>query len=136
MAGRHFAWSIVALVTGIALSVAVLMSTDLSAVQQIALLLGIAAISAALVGLIRFLISRESQRVARTMLEALPNPVYVKGTDGRYSGVNSAWEAFFRTAQRGNRREPHRSSRLDERAIIDDWTLRSEGAAAHRFPRL
>ena len=29
------------------------------------------------------------------MIEALPNPVFFKDTDGRYLGVNSAWESYF-----------------------------------------
>lgn len=37
----------------------------------------------------------EEQRRTQELLEALPNPVYFKGTDGRYLGVNKAWEAYF-----------------------------------------
>src|SRR4026208_2509574 len=29
------------------------------------------------------------------LLEALPNPIFFKGTDGRYLGVNRAWENLF-----------------------------------------
>ena len=38
----------------------------------------------------------EAQRLTEAMIEALPNPIYFKGTDGRYRGVNHAWERFFR----------------------------------------
>src|SRR4029078_4586972 len=37
----------------------------------------------------------EAQRVAEQLIEALPNPVFFKGTDGRYLGVNKAWETYF-----------------------------------------
>jgi diguanylate cyclase (GGDEF)-like protein/PAS domain S-box-containing protein len=39
----------------------------------------------------------EAQRVTQQLIEALPNPVFFKGTDGRYLGVNKAWETFFGT---------------------------------------
>ena len=31
------------------------------------------------------------------LIEVLPNPTFFKGTDGRYLGVNKAWENFFGT---------------------------------------
>jgi diguanylate cyclase (GGDEF)-like protein/PAS domain S-box-containing protein len=37
----------------------------------------------------------ESQRRTQVLIETLPNPVFFKGLDGRYLGVNRAWEAFF-----------------------------------------
>jgi diguanylate cyclase (GGDEF)-like protein/PAS domain S-box-containing protein len=37
----------------------------------------------------------EAQRLTQAMIEALPNPIFFKGTDGRYLGVNRAWEQFF-----------------------------------------
>ena len=37
----------------------------------------------------------EAQRLTQAMIEALPNPIFFKGTDGRYRGVNLAWETFF-----------------------------------------
>ena len=39
----------------------------------------------------------EAQRMTQQLIEALPNPIYCKGTDGRYIGVNKAWEAYFST---------------------------------------
>ena len=39
----------------------------------------------------------DAQRKTQTLIETLPNPVFFKGTDGRYLGVNKAWEAFFNT---------------------------------------
>src|SRR3989442_9735989 len=38
----------------------------------------------------------EAQRKTEQLIETLPNPVFFKGTDGRYLGVNKAWEAFFK----------------------------------------
>jgi PAS domain S-box-containing protein len=38
---------------------------------------------------------RDDLRVAAELIEVLPVPVYFKGRDGRYLGVNRAWEEFF-----------------------------------------
>ena len=38
---------------------------------------------------------RESLRVAQELFEVLPVPVFFKGRDGKYLGVNKAWEDFF-----------------------------------------
>ena len=37
----------------------------------------------------------EAQRMTQQLIESLPNPIFFKGTDGRYLGVNRAWEQFF-----------------------------------------
>jgi diguanylate cyclase (GGDEF)-like protein/PAS domain S-box-containing protein len=37
----------------------------------------------------------EAQQLTHAMIEALPNPIFYKNRDGRYIGVNKAWEAFF-----------------------------------------
>ncbi|MGZ8155966.1 MAG: bifunctional diguanylate cyclase/phosphodiesterase, partial [Burkholderiales bacterium] len=37
----------------------------------------------------------EAQRLTESMIEALPNPIFVKDEHGRYRGVNRAWERFF-----------------------------------------
>jgi diguanylate cyclase (GGDEF)-like protein/PAS domain S-box-containing protein len=37
----------------------------------------------------------EAQRRTQELIEALPNPIFFKGTDGRYLGVNKAWENYF-----------------------------------------
>ena len=39
----------------------------------------------------------EAQRMTQQLIEVLPNPIYFKGTDGRYLGVNKAWESYFAT---------------------------------------
>ena len=38
---------------------------------------------------------REDLRVAQELIEVLPIPVFFKGRDGKYLGVNHAWEDFF-----------------------------------------
>src|SRR5690242_21037213 len=82
------------LVSGIGSLLGVLFTTDLSRLQQVAITVGILAIVAALMALVRFLVARETQRT-QALLDALPNPTYLKTTDGRYHSVNSAWEHFF-----------------------------------------
>ncbi|HET7596886.1 MAG TPA: PAS domain S-box protein, partial [Burkholderiales bacterium] len=37
----------------------------------------------------------EAQRMTQQLIEVLPNPVFFKDTDGRYIGVNKAWESYF-----------------------------------------
>jgi diguanylate cyclase (GGDEF)-like protein/PAS domain S-box-containing protein len=39
----------------------------------------------------------EAQRRTQELIEVLPNPIFYKGTDGRYLGVNKAWEVYFGT---------------------------------------
>ena len=62
-------------------------------------LLGGITISMLLFGLVRALATSgqyaEARRVAQELIEALPTPIFFKGTDGRYLGVNKAWEKFF-----------------------------------------
>jgi PAS domain S-box-containing protein len=38
---------------------------------------------------------RDDLRIAQELIEVLPIPVFFKGRDGKYLGVNRAWEAFF-----------------------------------------
>jgi PAS domain S-box-containing protein len=38
---------------------------------------------------------RDDLRVAQELIEVLPVPVYFKGLDGHYLGVNRAWEEFY-----------------------------------------
>lgn len=37
----------------------------------------------------------EEQNRTRGLIEAIPNPIFFKGTDGRYLGVNKAWETLY-----------------------------------------
>lgn len=37
----------------------------------------------------------EAQHLTQELIESLPNPIFFKATDGRYLGVNKAWETFF-----------------------------------------
>jgi PAS domain S-box-containing protein len=38
---------------------------------------------------------RDDLRISQELIEVLPMPVFFKGRDGRYLGVNRAWEDFF-----------------------------------------
>jgi PAS domain-containing protein len=38
---------------------------------------------------------RDDLRISQELIEVLPIPVFFKGRDGRYLGVNRAWEEFF-----------------------------------------
>jgi len=38
---------------------------------------------------------RDDLRIAQELIEVLPIPVFFKGRDGKYLGVNRAWETFF-----------------------------------------
>ena len=41
----------------------------------------------------------EAQRTTQELIEVLPNPIFFKRTDGRYLGVNKAWERYFGMAR-------------------------------------
>jgi len=43
---------------------------------------------------------RDDLRIAQELIEVLPIPVFFKGRDGKYQGVNRAWEAFFGVKRR------------------------------------
>ena len=64
----------------------------------------------------------EEQNRMRGLIEAIPNPIYFKSTDGRYVGVNKAWEALFgqsriffigKTVQELYPRNPEIAARLE-----------------------
>src|SRR5688572_20782443 len=79
----------------------------------------------------------ESQRRTQKLIETLPNPVYFKGTDGRYLGVNEAWERFFgmpredivgKTVHDLYRHEPAVGERL---AAMDDVLWQNPGTQTY-----
>lgn len=37
----------------------------------------------------------ETQRIAKEVIETLPNPIFFKGTNGRYIGTDEAWQRLF-----------------------------------------
>ena len=41
----------------------------------------------------------QAQRKTEELIETLPNPVFFKGRDGNYLGVNKAWESFFQRSR-------------------------------------
>ena len=50
----------------------------------------------------------EARRAAEGMIEALPNPIFFKGTEGRYRGVNKAWESSSASTARSVHRQASR----------------------------
>ena len=79
----------------------------------------------------------ESQQRTQKLIETLPNPVYFKGTDGHYLGVNQAWESFFATPREaivGNtvhdlyRHDPPVGQRL---AAMDDVLWKNPGTQVY-----
>jgi len=82
----------------------------------------------------------ESQQRTQKLIETLPNPVFFKGTDGRYLGVNQAWEKFF-----GTQREeivgktvhelyPHDPGVAQRLAAMDDVLWQSPGTQVYETP--
>ena len=82
----------------------------------------------------------ESQQRTQKLIETLPNPVFFKGTDGRYLGVNQAWEQFFampreqivgRTVHELYPHDPGVAQRL---AAMDDVLWQSPGTQVYETP--
>ncbi|HEV7804114.1 MAG TPA: EAL domain-containing protein, partial [Burkholderiales bacterium] len=75
----------------------------------------------------------EAERMTQAMIEAIPNPIFFMATDGRFRGVNKAWEHFFgrsRTAVIG------RTARelFPDTPGFCDWSeglLQQEGTQTH-----
>lgn len=79
----------------------------------------------------------EEQNRTRGLIEAIPNPIYFKATDGRYVGVNKAWEALFgqsriffigKTVQDLYPHNPEIAARLDAK---DQELWRSPGSQVY-----
>ena len=79
----------------------------------------------------------ESQRRTEQLIETLPNPIFFKGRDGAYQGVNKAWEAFFglprthivgKTVHELYPHAPQVAERLD---AMDQVLWRSPGTQAY-----
>jgi diguanylate cyclase (GGDEF)-like protein/PAS domain S-box-containing protein len=79
----------------------------------------------------------ESQRRTQQLIETLPNPIFFKGRDGAYQGVNKAWEAFFglprthivgKTVHELYPHAPQVAERLD---AMDQVLWRSPGTQAY-----
>ena len=82
----------------------------------------------------------ESQQRTQKLIETLPNPVFFKGTDGRYLGVNEAWERFFgrpreaivgRTVHELYPHDPEVARRL---AAMDDVLWQNPGTQIYETP--
>ncbi|HZQ74106.1 MAG TPA: EAL domain-containing protein [Burkholderiales bacterium] len=79
----------------------------------------------------------QSQRRTQELIESLPNPIFFKGRDGVYQGVNKAWEAFFglareriigKTVRELYPHAPQVAERLD---AMDQVLWRSPGTQAY-----
>ncbi|MGP1609109.1 MAG: CHASE domain-containing protein, partial [Burkholderiales bacterium] len=79
----------------------------------------------------------EEQNRMRGLIEAIPNPIFFKSTDGRYLGVNKAWETLFgqsrilfigKTVQDLFPHKPEIAARLE---AMDQELWRSSGSQVH-----
>ena len=82
----------------------------------------------------------ESLRVAQLLFEVLPVPVFFKGRDGRYLGVNSAWEEYFglsrdafvgKTVHDLYPQDPEAAAR---HAAMDEELWRNPGSQSYELP--
>ncbi len=79
----------------------------------------------------------EEQRRTRALLEAIPNPIFFKGTDGRYLGVNKAWETLFGLPRDSfigktvHELYPHRPEIADRLHAMDQILWRSGGTQTY-----
>ena len=80
----------------------------------------------------------ESQQRTQKLIETLPNPVFFKGLDGRYLGVNQAWEQFFGTPREQivgrtvHELYPHDPAVAQRLAAMDDVLWQSRGRRCTR----
>ena len=75
----------------------------------------------------------EAERMTQGMIEALPNPIFLMGMDGRYRGVNKAWEAFF-AVERGAAIGMTARELFADRPAIAQWCdalLLADGVQTH-----
>jgi len=82
----------------------------------------------------------ESQQRTQKLIETLPNPVFFKGLDGRYLGVNQAWERFFGTPREQivgktvHELYPHDPAVAQRLAAMDDVLWQSPGTQVYETP--
>jgi diguanylate cyclase (GGDEF)-like protein/PAS domain S-box-containing protein len=82
----------------------------------------------------------ESQQRTQKLIETLPNPVFFKGLDGRYLGVNQAWEKFFATPREQivgktvHELYPHDPAVAQRLAAMDDVLWQSPGTQVYETP--
>ncbi len=82
----------------------------------------------------------ESLRIAQEMIEILPVPVFFKGRDGKYLGVNKAWEDFFgvpRTDFVGKEVHdlyPQSPAVADKHFAMDQDLWRNPGSQSYEIP--
>ena len=82
----------------------------------------------------------EALRVAQEMIEILPVPVFFKGRDGKYLGVNKAWEDFFgvpRASFVGKEVHdlyPQSQAVADKHYAMDQELWRNPGSQSYEIP--
>ena len=78
--------------------------------------------------------------LAREMIEVLPVPVFFKGRDGHYIGVNKAWEAFFGVARHEflgkevHQLYPQSPAVADKHYAMDQELWRNRGSQSYEIP--
>src|SRR5689334_19564480 len=83
---------------------------------------------------------RDDLHVAQQLIESIPIPVFFKGRDGRYLGVNRAWEDFF-----GVKRDqmvgglvadlyPGAPATAQRHAAMDEELWRKPGTQSYEIP--
>ena len=83
----------------------------------------------------------DALQITRDMIEVLPIPVFYKARDGRYLGVNQAWEDFFGVS-RADRRlgrpdlYPHSPAVADEHHAMDEELWANPGSQSYEIPAL
>jgi PAS domain S-box-containing protein len=84
--------------------------------------------------------SAEALRVAQEMIEILPVPVFFKGRDGKYLGVNKAWEEFFKVARPDfvgkevHDLYPQSPAVADKHYAMDQELWRNPGSQSYEIP--
>src|SRR6187455_382798 len=82
----------------------------------------------------------EQLRVAQDLIEVLPIPVFFKGRDGKYLGVNRAWEDFFgvpRAAIIGSGVAdlyPQNPATAERHQAMDERLWREPGSQSYELP--
>ena len=82
----------------------------------------------------------DALRLAREMIEVLPVPVFFKGRDGHYLGVNKAWETFFGVARHEflgkevHQLYPQSPAVADKHYAMDQELWRNRGSQSYEIP--
>jgi PAS domain S-box-containing protein len=83
---------------------------------------------------------RDDLRIAQELIESLPIPVFLKARDGRYLGVNRAWEDFFAVARAdiigGRVRDlyPEAPAVAERHLAMDEELWKHPGSQSYEIP--